>query len=260
MFRLKQMLKIHPIVFKMAQIIYWKSQEQLERSFGTRIQERKWSKRHTVPEGDWDNRQKYFGKRDVWVLSYWDSRNHEHRKCLMKEIEEYLPISSILEIGSNCGPNLYLVSKKMPTAKIVGIDINKRAIEVGKEKFKRENIENVELSVSKADDLTRFQSNSFDVVLTDAVLIYIGPDKIRKIIMDMIRIAKKAIILVEQHTEEETDNEGLGIYHSGLWRRNYRILLRQFVSEDKLRFVKIPDKSWEDKEWKRSGYIIKVNL
>jgi ubiquinone/menaquinone biosynthesis C-methylase UbiE len=178
----------------------------------------------------------------------------------MKEIEEYLPISSILEIGSNCGPNLYLVSKKMPTAKIVGIDINKRAIEVGKEKFKRENIENVELSVSKADDLTRFQSNSFDVVLTDAVLIYIGPDKIRKIIMDMIRIAKKAIILVEQHTEEETDNEGLGIYHSGLWRRNYRILLRQFVSEDKLRFVKIPDKSWEDKEWKRSGYIIKVNL
>ena len=52
------MLKIHPIIFRMAQIIYWKSQEQLEISFGTRIQERKWSKRHTILEGDWDHHQK----------------------------------------------------------------------------------------------------------------------------------------------------------------------------------------------------------
>ena len=69
MLRFKQMLKIHPLIFKMAQIIYWKSQEQLEISFGTGIQERKCSKRHTIPKGDWDHHQKCFGKRDLWKKS-----------------------------------------------------------------------------------------------------------------------------------------------------------------------------------------------
>jgi hypothetical protein len=74
-------------------------------------------------------------------------------------------------------------------------------------------------------------------------IIYIGPDKIRKVIKEMIRIAKKAVILLGQHTEEERDTDSLRIHHSGPGKRNYAILLNQVISEHKLRFIKIPDRS-----------------
>ena len=115
------------------------------RVLGTRLKERYWAKRHLRGGDDWG-----YGN-DDWVRGYWDSRNHLHRSFLVERISKFFP-SSILEIGCNCGPNLYLLAQKFPRAEIVGVDINPLAVQKGNEWFVREGISNVRLLVGKADE------------------------------------------------------------------------------------------------------------
>lgn len=253
----KEFLKRYfPFFYNIFRYAHWRINYLKTYLFGTEIQEKEWSGERLGRQDSWNN-QSYADKKDGWILSYWDSRIHPHRDFLLKKIEEFSPVSSILEIGANCGPNLYLASKIFPSAKLVGIDINKKAIEIGRELFKKEGILNVELLSGKADILSRFKDNSFDVVFTDATLIYIGPEKIEKIIKEMVRVAGKGIILLEQHEEIV---KGFGSYEYGLYRRNYKELFKLFMAEDKISLTKLPEKSWPDKNWRQLGYIIKVTL
>lgn len=239
MFKPKFITK-NPIIYKIARTVYWKIQELSEKFLGTKVQERNWGKR---------------SGREWVVKDYWEGRDHPHRQLLMERIAKFAPLSSVLEVGCNCGPNLYLLAKKFPGIKIKGIDINPEAIKIGNELFAQEGIENVELVVGKADDINKFPDKSFDIVLTDAILIYIAPDKIEKVIKEMIRVSKKGIILLE-HQDKESD--GLGDYNLGSWKRNYEKLLKQFSPESQIRLIKIPDKLWPDKNWRKFGYIIEA--
>jgi ubiquinone/menaquinone biosynthesis C-methylase UbiE len=223
--------------------------------FGTKVRERVWARRHLHKGNDWGNEE------GDWIKGYWDSRNHSHRDFLIERICRFSP-SSILEIGSNCGPNLYLLAKKSPDAQISGIDINPMAVQKGNEWLAQEGISNVKLSVGKADDLGEFQDKSFDIVFTDAVLIYIGPDKIKEVIKSMIRVARRALILMERHCFEtqRRDPNGLGVYHHGSWKRDYVALLKQFVPAEQIRVTKIPENIWPDKNWKTLGAIVELVL
>jgi ubiquinone/menaquinone biosynthesis C-methylase UbiE len=127
--------------------------------------------------------------------------------------------------------------------------------------FKQENITNVQLFEGKANDLEQFQDRCFDVVFTDAVLIYVGPDKIEEIINHMIRITKRAIIFVEWHSvDKRKDPEGLGIYYLGNWKRDYFALLKHFVPEEAISVTKISEEVWPAKVWKEIGAIIEVSV
>jgi ubiquinone/menaquinone biosynthesis C-methylase UbiE len=233
----------------------------MELVIGTGAREREWATRHLRKGSNWDYKQ-HTGENNEWVMGYWDSRNHSHRPFLVEKISAFYPFSSILEIGCNCGPNLYLLAKKYPDIEIAGIDINPRAIEEGDELLAKEGISNVKLSVAKADELERFQDKSFDIVFTDAVLIYVGPDKIKKVVYDMVRIARQALILVERQTLELNHNDpySLGIYYKGLWLRNYTALFKQYVPEERISISKITEKIWPDRGWQEMGAIIEVSL
>lgn len=227
----------------------------MELLFGTKVREREWARRHLHKGNDWGNEE------GDWIKGYWDSRNHSHRNLLIERICKFSP-SSILEIGCNCGPNLYLLAKKFPDAEIRGIDINPMAVQKGNEWLAREGISNVKLSVGKADDLGEFQDKTFDIVFTDAVLIYIGPDKIRKVIQEMLHVVRRALIVVEQHYFESRneDPHGLGVYRYGRWIRDYMGLLKQFVPEEHISITKITEDIWPDERWKEMGAIIEVVL
>jgi SAM-dependent methyltransferase len=220
---------------------------------GTKAREKEWATRHLRKGNDWGNEE------GDWIKGYWDSRNHSHRNLLVERICKFSP-SSVLEIGCNCGPNLHLLAKKLPNAEIRGIDINPKAVQKGNEWLAQEGISNVKLSVGKANDLGEFQDESFDIVFTDAVLIYIGPDKIKEVIEAMIRIARRALILMEWHRFEPQykDPNGLGVYHHGSWKRDYIALLRQFVRAEQIRVTKIPEDIWPDKNWRTLGAIVEV--
>lgn len=209
---------------------------------GTRVKERQWATRH-LRKGE--------RRRDDWgkgsndgIKGYRDSRNHLHRPFLIEAISKFNP-SSILEIGCNCGPNLYLLAKKFPDAEIIGIDINPVAVQKGNEWFAQEGISNIKLLESKADELEQFHDKSFDVVFTWAVLILVRLDKIKEVMKEMIRITRKRLIILEMYGKDK--NKGLGFYHGIYWKRDYVALLRQFIPdfpEDKIHITKFPEDLW----------------
>jgi hypothetical protein len=221
------------------------------RLLGTRLEEEYWATAHLRRGDDWG------GKETDWAKGYWDSRIHSHRSYLVDRISKFSP-SSILEIGSNCGPNLFILAKEFPSVAIRGVDINPEAVQKGREWFAQEHISNVQLSLGKADDLSQFEDKSFDVVFTDAVLIYVGPDKIKKVVKEMLRVARKSLIFLEWHDFESSSNPH-GTY-VGHWKRDYVTVLREFVPEDKIRATKFPKELWADRKWQRWGAVIEVAL
>lgn len=253
--RLKHFLKDHPGLYKIVEYLYCAYRKIQFNVSGSGVDEKYWAKRHL---NNWENKKNDWGdeKKD-WIESYWNSVHHTHRKFLIDKISAFDPVS-ILEIGCNCGPNLRLLAEKFPYADITGIDINPMAIQKGSEWFKSAGLKNVRLFECKADELERFNDQTFDVVFTDAVLIYFGPDKIKEVIGEMIRVSAKAIILMEWNDfSAKSDPLGKYVKH---WIRDYKGLLKQFVSEDAIRIEKLPENLWPSLNWKKYGALIEATI
>jgi ubiquinone/menaquinone biosynthesis C-methylase UbiE len=226
---------------------------------GTRAREKQWAERHLRRGNDWQNTS-HAGSPDEWVLSYWDSRQHPHRQFLIDRIAAYYPFSSVLEIGCNCAPNLYLLAKKYPAAALTGIDINPVAIDKGREMLAAEGITNVTLLVAKADELERFADKSFDVVFTDATLIYIGPDKIDRVFDHLLRITRKALVLLEMQPGVNSKKSDASVYKLGLWLRDYQALLQKYLPAERMRVSPVTKEMWPEPEWLEAGAIIEADL
>ncbi len=233
--KIKKILEKYPLIYSLAQKILWQISGLKVKFCGTTFLENYWQRKE---------------------FNDFSGVNHPHRSFLIEKIANLQPFLNILEIGCGYALNLYLLAKKFPQAKFTGIDINQKAIEAGKKLLKKERIKNVELLVGKADKLNNFPEKNFDVVFTDAVLMYIGPDKIKGIIREILRIAKKGIILVEWHTP----NQKKDIYdaHIGVWKRDYVSLLKEFFPKEKIILSKITPEIWPDQNWQKWGYIIEV--
>lgn len=193
------------------------------------------------------------------VMSYWNTRNDPHRFFLLKELEGLLPFSSILEVGSNCGPNLSVIAKRFPNVVVRGVDVNPLAVKMGNALLAQEGIRNAKIVTGSAGDLSQFADKSFDIAFTNAVLVHVGSDKIEEVVREMLRVAKKALVLVERHRERPDDPKGLGVRTEYTypcdWDRNYRTLLARLAAGKKISVRKVPEEIWTD-EW----YCIKVPL
>jgi SAM-dependent methyltransferase len=180
--------------------------------------------------------------------------NHPHREFLLKRIESHRPFESILEVGCASGPNLYRLAKKFPDIKIFGTDINKKAVKLGRDWFAGQGMGNVEISVSRAEDLRSFLAKSIDIVLTDAALIYISPDRIRKVLKETFRVANKSLIFNEWNYD--LGKEPLYRDH---WIYNWKELLKEFITEESIIVTRIPKGLWAG-EWEEFGAVIEVRL
>jgi len=227
--------------------------------FGTTSYEKEWQERHeSAPySGDWDE------KDEDWVKGYWNSIDHPHREYLIQVIADLNP-SSVLEVGCNCGPNLRMLAERLPGSQLFGIDINQESIEKGNEWMKAEGIANVHLEVGKADDLSRYPYSLFDVVFTDAVLIYIGPDKIEEVLQGLVRVAGKSVLLLEWDDPNAPMRSVFGlrnyVFKRGLWVWNYQCLLKQIGQVRNIRSEKIPSVLWPDSCWQRYGSLIRIDV
>lgn len=210
---------------------------------GNKSNELFWKFRHIFDRSNWSG--KYVSE---------ESLNHPHRKLLIDVISKYAPFQNIFEVGCASGPNLYLIAKKFPETKIYGSDISKNAIDFGKKWLGEQNIKNIELFTNYAENsLKNFVDKSIDIIFSDAALIYLNPQKITETFREMFRVGRKALIFIEQHTESSSpilDNH---------WIHNYKNLLAQFVSQDKIKLTKISKDIWAG-NWAKYGYIIEVSL
>lgn len=212
----------------------------LDKILGTGSDELFWKLRHFI-DRDWA--KNYVSEKAI---------NHPHRKLLIEKISENAPFESVLEIGSASGANLFLLSEKYPESKFYGIDVSKKAIEEGKKFFKKKDIKNVFLQNLSASQLESFGDKSMDVVFSDAAIIYVGEDKIDAVFKNLFRIARKAIVLCEQHTDGKA-------FYDNRWIHNYREIVKKIRPNAKINFAKIPNGVFGG-DWDKYGYIIKINL
>jgi len=231
---LHRFLRKYPIILRPVRSIFHALRYLAELLLGTKLREREWAVREIAKE-------------------YWSSRDYPHREYLIERLAALSP-SSILEVGAASGPNLYLLAKLLPGVKLTGIDINPEAVTKGNEWFKEEGITNVTLSVGKADDLKQFQDKSFDVVFTCSTLVVVGPDKIKRVIAEMLRVARRAIVLLEWHSFNAKQSSPLGDYHLGFWKRDYMALLSQLAPKGSISIVKLPEEIWTHKGWRHEGW------
>jgi ubiquinone/menaquinone biosynthesis C-methylase UbiE len=206
---------------------------------GTRLEERYW-------------RNKYAKNGNDAALENWSTINHTSRNFLIEEISKFSP-KSILEVGSNAGANLFLLSRRFPTAKIRGIDINPILVQEGNELFNHQHIENVRLLVGKADKLP-FSDDAFEVTFTRAALMYIGRDRIVKAIEEMFRVTTRALVFLEWH---DSNASPLGKY-AGHWIRNLEELLMKSFPGNATTVIKLPKELWQDRNWQKYGHIVQM--
>jgi SAM-dependent methyltransferase len=97
--------------------------------------------------------------------------------------------SSIFEFGCNAGRNLYLLSKKLPQAKLFGTDLNRDAIEFGRSRF------GLPIEVGDETSLASMGDNSYEITFTVSVLDHIP--FIKDTVGELIRITGKYLVLYE---------------------------------------------------------------
>lgn len=166
--------------------------------------------------------------------------NHPHRQLILDELKK-IKFDSLLEIGCGSGANLYRIQKEFPNVVLAGIDINEENIAFG-----RRTVLGASWSVTDAISLP-FENKTYDVVLSDAVLIYANPERVETMVNEMKRVAKKAIILCEWH--DDALNK-FGTLAKGHWVRNYIKLLDGGIA------TKITNWPKGDKDWNIFGHII----
>lgn len=210
---------------------------------------KKTKKKSDVEGADyWKNRKLDDSRRDwehespTWVSGYWGSQAHPHRKLIVEAFERLGVSNSVLEVGCNCGPNLQQIRNKFPNIEVFGVDISEEAIkEAG-------NCMPGNFQVGSVIDIS-LPDGSVQVVLADAVLMYIGPEEIEKAISEITRVSGDAVIICDWFDKSE-----LGVVKDGHWARDYSKLLEKqgFLETEK---HKLTEEEWPNKKWATNGYV-----
>lgn len=149
-----------------------------------------------------------------------------------------LQVGSVLEVGSNVGVQLISLHDKLGLRNLYGVEIQNYAVDKSKELTKGKDIHNITGSALNLP----FKDKSFDLVMTNGVLIHISPEDINKVMEEMHRCAKKYIFGYEYFAEDY-----MGVDYRGnknlLWKTNFaKLFLDKFpdlslVKEDKYPYL-----------------------
>ncbi len=131
-----------------------------------------------------------------FIEGLFSKRFKEHKKILKNQ-------GNFLAVGSGYGYNLEYWAKKYKKAKIVGIDIDPRAVAGAKKKFEQEQwndrIEILEITIS---DFALANKNKFDVIIINQVLHEMerNDEYRKKVFEDLYSILKNdGILIVGEH-------------------------------------------------------------
>ncbi len=163
----------------------------------------------------------------------------------------------LVEIGCGWGPNLAVLSRHERSLRLTGVDISPASILEGKKRLTELGLKNITLIEMQGDDLSLFKNASADVVFTDAVLLYVGPDKIKRVIREMLRVARSRLVILEMH-DQGAGSEGR--YTKDGWLRDYAALFSPFVGENAVRLQKLPSGLRTAGRWPQYGTLIEVDL
>ena len=207
-----------------------------------------------------ENRYRRKSREDI--RAHFDNVSLPHRGWLTDRLlstvrESKTGKADILEVGCGWGPNLVVLAKRAPLFRLTGVDISPASIAEGQKRLTELNLSGISLVEGQADDLSAIEDASMDVVFTDAMLLYVGPDKIERTIMEMIRVARRHVFLLEMHC---TSAGAGGYYMRDGWLRDYEVLLRSLVGDTTVRLEPMPPRLRVAGRWPQYGTLIEIDV
>lgn len=135
-----------------------------------------------------------------------------HRIPFWRYIIQTTRPDNVLEVGCNAGWNLRAITEASPGTKLVGVDINTKAVtearQLGFDVHRKEATEIQDLDLA------------FDLVFTAGVLIHVAPTDLIETMQAIIRRTSRHVLAVEYaaNKEEEVNYRG---NKGKLWRRPF---------------------------------------
>ncbi len=125
-----------------------------------------------------------------------------------------LPTGRVLEVGCNIGLQVRALAALNPRLEIHGLEPQSYAVEKA-----RELAPALTFHQGTAFELP-FPEASFDLVMTNGVLIHIAPDDLPRAIAEIVRVSRRYVFLHEYFAETPTEVRYHG--HLGLmWKRDF---------------------------------------
>jgi len=189
------------------------------------------------------------------------SIEHPHRAFLLERARRFAPVESILEVGCDGGANLVLLAKAFPDAHLYGVDINARAITAAQAVLARAGVGEVTLGVGRAHDLRLFADRSVDLVMTDATLMYVGSDRIRQALHELVRVARKGLLLNEWHLFAAPGPAvQVHRWYDAHWVHDYERLLQEVAGVQAVSVEPLPAGLWGAGGWQEYGAIVEASV
>ena len=140
----------------------------------------------------WDGRRKYGYGGYRYIPGRW-------KNVAKKIIKKYKlnENSKILDVGCGKGFLLYEIQLLLPGIKISGFDISRYGISKSMKTIKKK------LFVHKAQNKYPFKKKEFDLVISIGCLHNLEINDLKKAVKEIIRVGKKAFILVESYRNEK---------------------------------------------------------
>ena len=167
-----------------------------------------------------------------WLEHYWQSSSAPHRGVIEEAVERLAPFTSLVEIGSNCGPNLRRLSARWPDARYLGLDANKEAVVYGNAKTAAGEFGPSSVAFWHVDDfgltlMAHPRNQGPDVYLACYALSYADPETLWRIFALMAtRKSLKGLVLAEpMGAGEPVTPTGLGAIDE--WHHDYLSLVSE---------------------------------
>lgn len=220
-------------------------QEKLERGLlGCRIQEILWSTRHLY--------------RRNWASNFLKTIDHSHREQIVNSMKGFgISNPTILEAGSGPGANLIRLRATFPKSELIGVDINNQAVKTGRKYFKSKGDTKIHFYHGNLNKLSFIESQSVDLILVDAVFMFITPDKIHQVLEELMRCLRSqgSGLLINDYHAEGLFSEGLFV--GGRW-------VHDLVSHIKLiapqSHIDIKKSTFIGGDWDEYGYLLEVRI
>ena len=104
-------------------------------------------------------------------------------------------VDSVIELGCNVGDNLRALSELLPSARLVGVELNAFAVEEARSR--------VPSAAIKAASLLDYDGEGgFDLAFTRGVLIHINPDALPRAYEQLDRLSHRYVLIYEHFSAE----------------------------------------------------------
>jgi ubiquinone/menaquinone biosynthesis C-methylase UbiE len=181
-----------------------------------------------------------------------DLRESE-RGVLIEALVRSYPFKKILEFGCGYGLNFQTLASVLSDVEFTGVDKNLSVLEQA-----RLNCSGISAKFFNIERDLPFADNSFEISYSIAALLYVDSGSIRQILNELVRVASRKVIIVEQNLEQGEVFVTRG--YSGYWLRDYHSLLESIPKVSSISRRKIEKARFDTEQWQDYGTILEIDL